>query len=229
MLEALARSGGLIFSPHLSTYIGFAEFLTLKGCHFEPMGTNRAVSPEVVAARVARNAAALRARGFYHDFATIFLIAVQVALPPPLPFPLPLALLYARCSEGLGSIQRVCVFRRCRSTRVCPCRLACMAFWSLLSNAHVSLCVHGSLLIVIQGVSSSLQGDDTEVVDGQAVPKFFISDGQHRLETMRELAALAAAPIHFQLRCKVCATFAEAMEELCIVQVPPEMECRLPN
>jgi len=87
MLEALARSGGLIFSPHLSTYIGFAEFLTLKGCHFEPMGTNRAVSPEVVAARVARNAAALRARGFYLDFATIFLIAVQVALPPPYLFP----------------------------------------------------------------------------------------------------------------------------------------------
>ena len=27
------------------------------------------------------------------------------APPPPLPFPLPLALLYARCSEGLGSIQ----------------------------------------------------------------------------------------------------------------------------
>ncbi|KAJ1472150.1 hypothetical protein T484DRAFT_1915230, partial [Baffinella frigidus] len=147
MLSGLARAGTLIHSSNLNTFIGFAEFLSIDRCHFEPMGTNRAVSAEVVAARVARNISAMRAKGKYLDFATIFLIVVQ--------------------------------------------------------------------------------GDDVEVVGGTTVPKFYVSDGQHRLETMKELARMSRAPIHFQLRCKVCADFKEAMEELFIVQetYPPDARC----
>jgi len=45
---------------------------------------------------------------------------LQAAPPPPLLFPLPLALLYARCSEGLGLMQAGPSPRRAELLRAPP-------------------------------------------------------------------------------------------------------------
>ncbi|EKX49664.1 hypothetical protein GUITHDRAFT_135839 [Guillardia theta CCMP2712] len=59
--------------------------------------------------------------------------------------------------------------------------------------------------------------DDTSECGTKA--KFYVIDGQHRLETMEELKRLRPnQPIHFQLRCKVVETYADAVHELISLQ-----------
>ena len=63
--------------PELGLYVGFGNLDTLRGCRFLPMATNRCVSQDVVAQRVAQNLARLRERGAYHSFGQISLVAVE--------------------------------------------------------------------------------------------------------------------------------------------------------
>jgi hypothetical protein len=44
VLQSLVSKGELLHSPFLNTYIGFGEYLSMKGCVFIPLGTNRAVN-----------------------------------------------------------------------------------------------------------------------------------------------------------------------------------------
>jgi len=77
MLELLRRTGKLACSEELRTYIGFGEYLTMSGCVFEPLGTNRAVNVDVVQKRVQKNLSSLLHRQRYCDFGTISLCAVR--------------------------------------------------------------------------------------------------------------------------------------------------------
>ncbi len=63
--------------PELGVFVGFGNLDTLRGCKFLPMATNRCVSQDVVAQRVAQNLARLRERGTYFDFGQISLVAVR--------------------------------------------------------------------------------------------------------------------------------------------------------
>lgn len=67
----------LLERPELSVFVGFGSLETLRGCKFLPMATNRCISQDVVAQRVAQNLQRLRARGSYHDFGQISLVAVR--------------------------------------------------------------------------------------------------------------------------------------------------------
>jgi len=67
----------LLERPELSVFVGFGSLDTLRGCKFLPMATNRCISQDVVAQRVAHNLQRLRARGSYHDFGQISLVAVR--------------------------------------------------------------------------------------------------------------------------------------------------------
>jgi hypothetical protein len=44
VLQVMAALGKLLFNSELNTYIGFGEYLSMHGCYFEPLGTNRAVN-----------------------------------------------------------------------------------------------------------------------------------------------------------------------------------------
>jgi hypothetical protein len=86
-LELLARAsrveGGrppaMLERPELGVFVGFGNLDTLRSCRFLPMATNRCVSQEVVAQRVAENLHSLARTGSYHDFGQISLVAVRTA------------------------------------------------------------------------------------------------------------------------------------------------------
>jgi hypothetical protein len=44
VLQSLVSKRELLHHPSLNTYIGFGEYLSMKGCVFIPLGTNRAVN-----------------------------------------------------------------------------------------------------------------------------------------------------------------------------------------
>ena len=76
-LDRMARTGNLLHNPDIGTYIGFGEYLSMTGCVFEPLGTNRVVSPDVIARRVAANLSEQASSGRYCQFGSISLCAVR--------------------------------------------------------------------------------------------------------------------------------------------------------
>ena len=71
------RPPSMLERPELGVYVGFGNLDTLRSCKFLPMATNRCISQDVVAQRVAQNLARLRERGAYFDFGQISLVAVK--------------------------------------------------------------------------------------------------------------------------------------------------------
>ena len=67
----------MLHRPELNEYTGFGQIETLRACRFWPMATNRCVSQDVVAQRVAQNLRRLRETGTYCDFGQILLVAVS--------------------------------------------------------------------------------------------------------------------------------------------------------
>ena len=74
--------------------------------------------------------------------------------PPFLPFPLPLALLYARCSEGLGSCRLV--VEKVRAVRRVGRRSAREAAWPRAPGSVAFPPRHGTPPLVLSGHAASL-------------------------------------------------------------------------
>jgi hypothetical protein len=71
------RPPAMLKRPVLDVYVGYGNLETIRRCRFLPMATNRCISQDVVAQRVAQNLSRLSERGSYHDFGQISLVAVR--------------------------------------------------------------------------------------------------------------------------------------------------------